>query len=65
MEVNKGEAERCRDMGATALRNGQTARAVKLLKKSLSLYPLPGVQSLVSQAEKKISQRIIDKIYKW
>lgn len=54
MEVNKGEAERCRDMGATALRNGQTARAVKLLKKSLSLYPLPGVQSLVSQAEKKL-----------
>lgn len=40
-------------MGATALRNGQTARAVKLLKKSLSLYPLPGVQALLSQAERK------------
>ena len=51
--MNKSEAERCRDMGATALRNGQTARAVKLLKKSLSLYPLPGVQALLSQAERK------------
>jgi len=54
MEVNKSEAERCRDMGATALRSGQTARAVKLLKKSLSLYPLPGVQALQSQAERKL-----------
>lgn len=53
MEVNKGEAERCRDMGATALRNGQYARAIKLLQKSLSLYPLPGVEALLEQAKRK------------
>lgn len=50
-QVNKDEAERCRDMGATLLRRGDTARAIKLLKKSLQLYPLPGVEALLAQAE--------------
>ena len=54
MEVNKEEAARCRDIGATALRAGQTARAVKFFQKSLRLYPLPGVQALLEQAEKKL-----------
>ena len=51
-QVNKGEAERCRDIGAAALRDGQTSRAVKFFKKSLKLYPLPGVEALLSQAER-------------
>jgi len=51
MEVNKGEAERCRDLGAQALNRGQLDRAVKLFKKSLQLYPLPGVSALLSQAQ--------------
>ena len=54
MEVNKEEASRCRDLGADALRKGQTARAVKMFNKSLHLYPLPGVKALLEQAEKKL-----------
>jgi len=50
MEVNKEQAEKCRDIGATALRNGDQARAVKFLTKSLKLYPLPGVEALLAQA---------------
>lgn len=56
MEVNKDAAEQCRDMGATALRARQYPRAVKLLKKSLNLYPLPGVKALLTQAEKKLTE---------
>lgn len=52
-QVNKPEAERCRDMGATALRQGNLARAVKLLSKSLQLYPLPGVEALLEQARRR------------
>ena len=55
--MNKGEAERCREMGAEALRLGNLPRAVKLLKKSLSLYPLPGVRPLLNQAETKANQQ--------
>jgi DnaJ family protein B protein 12 len=51
MQVNKGEAERCRDIAAKALREGQHDRAAKFFKKSLSLYPLPGVEALLAQAE--------------
>ena len=51
--MNKDEAERCRDMGAEALRNGQYPRASKLLRKSLQLHPLPGVKALLQQAERR------------
>jgi curved DNA-binding protein CbpA len=56
MEVNKDEAERCRTIGADALRKGQYGRATKFFKKSLSLYPLPGVEALLSQAESRINE---------
>mmetsp|Transcript_4041 Transcript_4041/g.5808 ORF Transcript_4041/g.5808 Transcript_4041/m.5808 type:complete len:419 (+) Transcript_4041:89-1345(+) len=56
MEVNKEEAERCRDMGAAALKNGQHSRASKLFKKSINMYPLPGVEALLSQAERMDQQ---------
>lgn len=39
-------------MGAGALKKGQHARAVKLLKKSMGMYPLPGVEALLGQAER-------------
>lgn len=55
-QVNKGEAERCRDMGASALRDGNYSRAAKMLGKSLRLYPLPGVEALLGQAESKLQQ---------
>jgi len=51
MEVNKDEAERCRDIGAVALRKGDKAKAIKFLSKSLQLYPLPGVEALLYQAK--------------
>ncbi|KAL7553168.1 hypothetical protein ACHAWF_016413 [Thalassiosira exigua] len=54
MEVNKEEAGRCRDLGAEAIRRGQNARAVKMLAKSLRLYPLPGVKALLGQAERRM-----------
>jgi hypothetical protein len=38
-------------MGAKALREGKYAPAIKLLTKSLQLYPLPGVEVLLSQAQ--------------
>lgn len=53
--MNKGEAERCRDMGAAALKQGNYSRAAKLLKKSLNMYPLPGVEALLGQAERKLN----------
>lgn len=37
-------------MGAESMRRGDHGRAVKLLSKSLKLYPLPGVDALLSQA---------------
>eukprot|EP00980_Cylindrotheca_fusiformis_P001513 scaffold346_cov116-Cylindrotheca_fusiformis.AAC.27 len=49
--VNKDEAAKCRDIGARALRQGQRERAIKFLKKSLAMYPLPGVEALLAQAE--------------
>lgn len=49
--MNKEQAERCRDMGAEALRQGDLPRAIKFLQKSLKLYPIPGVEALLSQAK--------------
>ena len=40
-------------MGAAALRQGNFPRAVKLLNKSLQLYPLPGVEALLQQAKRQ------------
>jgi len=38
------------------MKQGQYARAAKLLKKSLSMYPLPGVEALLSEAERRASE---------
>lgn len=42
-------------MAAQAFREGNNERAVKLLDKSLRLFPLPGVEALLSQAAAKIA----------
>ena len=57
MEVNKEEAARCRDIGASALRSNNYTRAIKMFTKSLHLYPLPGVKVLLEQAERKLKQQ--------
>jgi DnaJ domain len=49
--VNKDEAEKCRDIAVRALKQGQHDRAIKFFQKSLSLYPLPGVEAMLAQAE--------------
>ena len=51
--MNKEQSERCRDIGATALRQGDYEKAVKMLEKSLQLYPLPGVDALLAHARTK------------
>jgi DnaJ family protein B protein 12 len=55
MEVNKDEAERCKVIGTNALKQKQYERAAKFFKKSLSLYPLPGVDVFLSTAERLAS----------
>ena len=56
VQANKPEAERARDLGAAALKGGELNRAIKLLGKSVQLYPLPGVDALLSQAKKQLEQ---------
>jgi DnaJ homolog subfamily B member 12 len=53
--VNKEQAEKCRDLGAAALRQGDFPRATKMLSKSLSLFPLPGVAALLEHAQSKVA----------
>ncbi len=48
--ANKGTAEDCRDRGSSMLRSGDYAGALKMLDKSLRLFPLPGVDKLRDQA---------------
>ena len=55
-KANKPEAERARDLGAAALRSGELNRAIKLLTKSVQLYPLPGVEALLAQAKNQLEQ---------
>jgi tetratricopeptide (TPR) repeat protein len=51
LQVNREQAERCRDLGATAMRQGNYPKAIKFLTKSLQLYDaLPGVAALLAQA---------------
>ena len=56
-QVNKEQAEKCRDIGMTALRQGEMTKAKNFLAKSLQLYPLPGVESLLSQTEQSSENR--------
>lgn len=54
-QVNKEEAERSKQIGAQALRSGDLHRSRKMFQKSLRLYPLPGVEALLSQVERMIA----------
>jgi hypothetical protein len=44
-------------MGAEAIRSSNYPRAVKLLNKSLQMYPLPGVEALLAQANGKLREQ--------
>lgn len=52
MEVNKDEAERCKAIGVNAMKQKEYARAAKFFRKSLSLYPLSGVEALLTTVER-------------
>ena len=54
-QVNKEQAERCRDIAAEALRGQNYEKAVKMFQKSLQLYPLPGVEALLAQSKAKLN----------
>lgn len=54
LQVNKEQAEKCRDLGAAALRQGDYVKATKMLQKSLQLYPLSGVEALYTHAKRKM-----------
>ncbi|CAN0534193.1 unnamed protein product, partial [Ectocarpus sp. 8 AP-2014] len=49
--ANKDEAEKCRDLAAKFLQQGEHGKAVRFFEKSLRLYPLPGVESLLDLAK--------------
>ena len=50
-QANRAEAERARDMGAEAMRQGNHARASRLFRRSLNIFPLPGVEAMLAQVE--------------
>lgn len=51
MEMNKGEAEKCRDLGKKHLRDQKYPQSIKWFTKSLKLYPLPGVEAMCARAK--------------
>mmetsp|Transcript_33836 Transcript_33836/g.49123 ORF Transcript_33836/g.49123 Transcript_33836/m.49123 type:complete len:339 (-) Transcript_33836:701-1717(-) len=53
--ANKGEAEKCKELGISFMKKGDFAKASKFFDKSLRLYPLNGVDAL-----KKESQRLAE-----
>lgn len=56
MEMNKGEAEKCRDIGKKYLRAGNYKQAAKFFDKSHRMYPLPGVDMLRDRALEELQK---------
>ena len=56
MEMNKGEAEKCRELGKKFLRAGNYRQAVKFFEKSLRMYPLPGVDAMCQRAKEELEK---------
>lgn len=54
MEMNKGEAEKCRDVGKKFLREGKWRQAIKFFDKSHRMYPLPGVDAMCERAKAEL-----------
>ncbi|GMH47149.1 hypothetical protein TrRE_jg5608 [Triparma retinervis] len=51
MEVNKEQAEKCRDIAKTAMKAGDHAKAIKWFEKSHRLFPLPGVTGMIERCK--------------
>ncbi|TMW55952.1 hypothetical protein Poli38472_008600 [Pythium oligandrum] len=56
MEMNKGEAEKCRDIAKRFLREGKYAQAIKFFEKSHRMYPLPGVEAMCDRAKVELAK---------
>ena len=50
--ANRGEAEKCRDLGKAYMVKGDYVKASKFFEKSLRLFPLSGVAELKAQSDK-------------
>ncbi|CAK4669481.1 unnamed protein product [Aphanomyces euteiches] len=57
MEMNRGEAEKCMELGKKHLRAGNYRQAAKWFEKSIRLFPLPGAEALQARAEESARQQ--------
>jgi len=55
--MNKGEAERCLELGRTYLKKHEYEKAIKFLDKSLRLFPLPGVEEMKARAQAELDRK--------
>ncbi|KAI9912155.1 hypothetical protein PsorP6_009089 [Peronosclerospora sorghi] len=56
MEMNKGEAEKCLEIGKKQMRLGNWQKAIKFFEKSRRMYPLPGVEAMCDFAKAEIEK---------
>eukprot|EP00644_Phytophthora_capsici_P018534 jgi/Phyca11/576887/estExt2_Genewise1.C_PHYCAscaffold_970066 len=56
MEMNKGEAEKCLEIGKKHLRVGNWEKAIKFFDKSHRMYPLAGVEALRERAKAELEK---------
>ncbi|KAK1947270.1 DnaJ subfamily B member 14 [Phytophthora citrophthora] len=56
MEMNKGEAEKCLEIGKRHLRVGNWEKAIKFFDKSHRMYPLAGVEALRDRAKAELEK---------
>mmetsp|Transcript_3067 Transcript_3067/g.4302 ORF Transcript_3067/g.4302 Transcript_3067/m.4302 type:complete len:411 (+) Transcript_3067:52-1284(+) len=55
--ANKDEAEKCMEIGKSALRANDFSKAAKFFQKSLNLYKLPGAEGLLNRARENLNQK--------
>ncbi|TDH68507.1 hypothetical protein CCR75_005568 [Bremia lactucae] len=56
MEMNKGEAEKCLEIGKKHLRLGNWEKAIKFFDKSHRMYPLAGVEAMRDRARTEMEK---------
>ena len=56
MEMNKGEAEKCLEIGKKFLRLGDWEKAIKFFDKSHRMYPLAGVEAMRDRAKTELEK---------
>eukprot|EP01112_Ceratiomyxa_fruticulosa_P021710 TRINITY_DN773_c0_g2_i1.p1 TRINITY_DN773_c0_g2~~TRINITY_DN773_c0_g2_i1.p1 ORF type:complete len:423 (-),score=92.34 TRINITY_DN773_c0_g2_i1:115-1383(-) len=56
MECNKDEAERCIESALDSYDNGNVEKAIRLLKKSITLFPIEKAKTLLARYETKLSE---------